>query len=654
MNSVKVKDYELPFLKLLSKQFSSVASASTEIINLQAILNLPKGTEHFISDIHGEYDSFQHVIRNASGVIKAKIDKLFEMTLTPKERAELAFLIYYPEETLLEKIENSDDVNDWYSVTLYRLIVLCKETASKYTRSKVRKSLPKEFVYIIGELLNESGESKHEYYNQIIKTIIELGRAQSFITAISNLIQQFSIDHLHILGDIFDRGPNPHLIMKLLSEYHSFDIQWGNHDILWMGAGAGSSACIANLLRIAFRYGNIDTIEDGYGINLRPLWKFATEVYQDDECLEFMPKTSTQFQALETKAQIAKLHKAIAVIQFKLEAEIVKRRPLFNMNDRLLLDKIDYEKGTITIDNKSYKLSSCNFPTIDPNNPYELTPEEKLIVKKLTQTFKKKERLQRDIKLLYSNGSLYKVHNNNLLFHGCILLNEDNSLKTLTIQGEEYSGITLMDRFDKLARQGFMATDKTKKKYGEDILWYLWSGMDSPLFGKKKMATFERLFIEDKATHVEEKNPYYKYRNDEDVCKMLLAEFGLNPEKSHIVNGHVPVKTAKGESPVKANGKLIVIDGGFSKAYQPVTGIAGYTLFANSHGLTLTAHQPFVSRAEAIASKVDIDSHRSIVETSRHRIRVKDTDTGTIIKQQIDDLKKLLSAFVHGDIKEKF
>lgn len=650
MPNLQISQSEIPFLKLLSEKFPTIATASAEIINLQAILNLPKGTEHFLSDIHGEYDSFQHVIKNASGVIKAKIKNLFEISLTTKERDELTFLIYYPEEILQTKKKSDDSINDWYAASLFRLIQLCRESASKYTRSKVRKALPKEFAYIIDELLNEQGENKHKYYNQIIKTIIELGRAESFIIEICKLIQRFSVDHLHILGDIYDRGPYPHLIMDLLSNHHSFDIQWGNHDILWMGAAAGSLPCITNLLRISFRYGNLDTIEDGYGINLRPLWKFALDTYKDDPCLEFAPKENN---SSENCSNLAKISKAVAILQFKLEAELIKRRPAFDMEDRLLLEFIDYEAGTIKFEGKEYKLTSCNFPTIDPKNPNALTAEEKVIVKQLKETFTANEKLQRHMKIFYAKGSLYKVHNNNLLFHGCILLNKDGSLRKLTIQGKEYIGKELMDKFDKIVRQGHMSKNPASKKYGEDIMWYLWSGIDSPLFGKKKMATFERLFLTDKETHKEDKNPYYEFRNDEKTCKMLLEEFGLNPETSHIFNGHVPVKTAKGESPVKANGRLIVIDGGFSRAYQKVTGIAGYTLIANSHGLTLTAHQPFVSKDKAIEENIDIVSQRSILETSHERIRVRDTDTGKILKQQITDLKRLLYAYSHGDIKEK-
>lgn len=645
-------DEELTYLKLLSDRFPNIAFASSEIINLQAILNLPKGTEHFVSDLHGEYDAFQHVVRNASGVIKTKIFNLFEMELTKKEREEFAFLIYYPKIILKKKQEEHKQLSDWYAVTLYRLIKLCKATASKYTRSKVRKALPKEFAYIIDELLNEQGANKHEYYNQIIRTIIDLNRADSFITEISYLIQHFCVDHLHILGDIFDRGSNPHLILDLLENHHSLDIQWGNHDILWMGAAAGSEACIANLLRIAFRYNNADTIEDGYGINLRPLWEFALKTYKDDPCSEFIPKESSNFTS-ESINNIAKVAKAITIIQLKVEAEIIKRRSAFNMNDRLVLENIDYEKAIYHYNKKDYQMSSCNFPTVNPKNPNALSEEEAVVIKKLKHAFGMNERLQRHVKFLYSKGSLYKVYNNNLLFHGCILLNDDGSLKSLKVQNESYKGKELLDKLDKIARQGYVCPDKKAKKYGEDVLWYLWTGMDSPLFGKQKMATFERLFIKEKETHQEIKNPYYHYRDNEQVCKKILEEFELDAENAHIINGHVPVKANAGESPVKGNGRVIVIDGGFSRPYHKVTGIAGYTLIANSHGLTLVQHQPFVSTSVAIEELHDLVSQRFILETSRQRIRVKDTDIGHMLQRQISALDKLLKAYSLGYLKER-
>jgi len=655
-------DNELNFLNLLSEKFPTIAAASTEIINLQAILYLPKGTEHFLSDIHGEFESFQHVIKNASGVIKSKIDELFYKEMTSQERIDLAFLIYYPEEKLdaLQDNSNRSDtsqdnskrLDEWYELTLFRLIRLSRLIASQYTRSKVRKSLPSEFKYIIEELLHELETSKEDYYNQIIRTIIELGRSNAFIIEISKLIQRLAIDHLHIIGDIFDRGSGAHLIMDLLMEYHSADIQWGNHDILWMGAAAGSEACIANVLRMAFRYGGLDTLEDGYGINLRPLWNFALEAYAEDSCEEFMPKSTDEISE-KNRIQLAKLHKAITIIQFKLEAEIINRRPHYNMQDRLLLGKINPQRETITIEDAEYPLLSCKFPTVDFSNPYKLTDEEREIVKQIKLSFLRSEKLQKHVRFLYSKGSLYKIYNNNLLFHGCILLNEDKKLMKLIVKGEEYSGKSLMDRFDRLARQGYFAEDKEVKHYGEDILWYLWSGAFSPLFGKKKMATFERYFLKNKELQVEEKNPYYNYRNDEDVCRMILREFGLNPDTAHIINGHVPVKAIKGESPEKANGKLFVIDGGFSKAYQQVTGIAGYTLIYDSLGMKLVAHQPFISKQEAIKYKKDIDSQVSILRNVQKSLSVRDTDIGQQLMKQVEDCKKLLAAYWEGIIIEQ-
>jgi len=653
MEILKIEPHEMPFLRLLAEKFPTVATASEEIINLQAILNLPKGTEHFLSDLHGEYASFQHVLRNASGVISSKIDQLFEMEMTATERKDLAFLIYYPKERLETMRETNVLMAEWYEVTLHRLVRLCRQTASKYTRSKVRKALPKEFRYIIEELLHEQENEKQGYYNRIIRTIIELDRADDFIIAISKLIQRFAIDHLHILGDIFDRGPGAHLIMELLTEYHSVDVQWGNHDILWMGAAAGSEACIANVLRIAFRYGNLHTLEDGYSINLRPLWNFAVKAYQGDPCAHFYPRQNDEKLSDSEKAQLAKLHKAISMIQFKLEGQIIKRRPLFDMDDRLLLEKIDWQNHTVTVDGKAYPLNDTFFPTISPKDPYALTEDEAQIMKKIKSAFLRSEKLQKHIRFLYAKGSLYRVHNQNLLFHGCILLTPDKQLKTLSIQGKEYTGQKLMDKFDKLARQGFFAKDAKVKQYGEDILWYLWSGADSPLFGKQKMATFERYFIDSKDARVEKKNPYYQFREDEAVCRMILEEFGLDADEGHIINGHVPVKAAKGESPVKANRKLIVIDGGLSKAYQAVTGIAGYTLIYNSRGLALIAHQPFVSKQKAIAEKIDIDSRLFILETLHHRLLVNDTDIGRELCEQIAALKKLLFAYRQGIIRER-
>ena len=653
LENVQFDEKDIKYLRLLSEKFPNIDFVSTEIINLKAILNLPKGTEHFLSDLHGEYESFQHVLKNASGVIKRKIERLFKTSLTAKERQDLAILIYYPREKLELLIADISDLNEWYEVILYRLIKLARDTASKYTRSKVRNAFPKEFAYIIEELLNEYGADKALYYEEIVKTIINTGRAKAFIIAISNLIKRLVIDKLHIIGDIFDRGPGAHIIMDTLQKYHAVDIQWGNHDILWMGAAAGSEACIANVIRVSLRYANLKSLEEGYGINLRPLATLATEIYGKGKCKNFVPKRSSDEKFSEKEKQLmAQMHKAISVIQFKVEGELIKSRPKFDMDDRLLLDKVDYDRGTVKINGKEYPLNDTFFPTIDKNNPYKLTDEEKDVMCKLKSSFLKSEKLQSHIKFLFSHGTLYLKQNSNLLFHGCILLNNDASFKKLFINGKEYSGKSLMDKFDQVARQGYFAKDKKRKKYGMDIMWYLWEGADSPLFGKTKQATFERYFIDDKETHKEEKNPYYKYREDEKVCNAILYEFGLNPDNSHIINGHVPVKAKKGESPVKANGKLIVIDGGLSKAYQKVTGIAGYTLIYDSYGMQLVAHQPFESAEASIKSGLEIvstDVHR---KASESRLLVKDTDTGKSLMYQIENLENLLKAYRYGLIKQ--
>ncbi len=651
-NKIHEKDFSeerLEYLKLLAEKFPNENAASTEIINLKAIMNLPKGTEHFLSDLHGEYEAFEHILKNASGVIKRKIERLFKQELTQKERRKLATLIYYPNRVLRQK---TGDLNEWYEVNLYRLIRLCQDSASKYTRSKVRKALPKEFAYIIDELLNEHGPDKMLYYEQIIKNIIELGRAKAFIIALCDLIKRFVIDRLHIIGDIYDRGSGAVQIMDALMKYHSVDIQWGNHDILWMGAAAGNAACIANVLRISLRYNNLDTIEEGYGINLRPLSNFAAEIYKDDDCKLFYPIDNENNKNANEQNLLAKMHKAITIIQFKLEAEIIKNRPRFEMEDRLLLDKINFDKNTIKIGNKEYQLLDSNFPTLDKNNPYEFTEHEKEVIQKLVVSFKNSEKLQKHIRFLYTNGSLYLTYNSNLLFHGCILLNDEGKLLDLSVRNEKYNGKKLMDKFDQLARQGYFSTELECKNYGKDILWYLWCGVDSPLFGKTKMATFERYFISDKETHIEKKNRYYELREDPETCDMILKDFGLNPKNSHIINGHVPVKAKKGESPIKGDNKLIVIDGGLSKAYQSVTGIAGYTLIYDSYGLQLVSHEPFESAEKSIRTDSEIvstDVHREI---ANRRLRVYDTDTGKRLKKQISSLKDLLYAYKQGYIKQ--
>lgn len=650
---------DVKYLKLLSNQYPTIASACTEIINLQAILNLPKGTEHFLTDIHGEYEPFIHVLKNASGVIKRKITDIFGTSLRQSDIKSLATLIYYPEQKLELMLKDEENIEDWYKITLYRLIEICRRVSSKYTRSKVRKALPWDFSYIIEELLHEQPDrlDKEEYYNEIIQTIIRIGRADEFIIALSKLIQRLVVDRLHIVGDIFDRGPGAHIIMDTLMDYHSVDIQWGNHDILWMGAASGSDACIATVVRICARYANLDTIEDGYGINLLPLATFAIDFYKNNDCLAFMPKIEgSKVYSDKDLRLIAQMHKAIAIIQFKLEGEIINRRPYFNMQDRLILNKINYAEGTIELEGKTYKLSDSNFPTIDPKNPYTLTVEEKELIGKLRSSFLNSEKLQKHISFLFAKGSMYLKYNSNLMYHGSIPLNKDGSFKKVKIgiTGREYCGKDLLDRFEMLAREGYFYKNNPQAKlYGMDAIWYLWTGPYSPLFGKNKMTTFERYFIEDKITHEEVKNPYFKYRDDEKVCNAILEEFELNPSCSHIINGHVPVKSKSGESPIKAGGKLLVIDGGFSRAYQGQTGIAGYTLIYNSYGLLLVSHEPFESTQKAIEEEKDILSTTVVLEQEVERKRVGDTDVGLELKLQIKDLELLLEAYRKGLIKEQ-
>ncbi|MFL0196681.1 fructose-1,6-bisphosphatase [Clostridium sp. WILCCON 0269] len=653
-NNLDIIEKDLRYLKLLSKEYSTISTASTEIINLQAILNLPKATEHFISDIHGEYESFTHMLRNASGVIKRKIDDVFGDSLREEQKAAMATLVYYPERKIELIKEKEDNLEDWYRITLYQLIELCRDVSAKYTRSKVRKALPEDFSYIIEELLNkQDGTDKQAYYSGIIKTIIEIDRAPEVIIAISNVIQRLVVDRLHIIGDIYDRGPGAEIIMDALMKHHSVDIQWGNHDVLWMGAASGCEACVANVLRISLRYANLNTIEDGYGINLLPLATFALEFYQDDPCERFIPKALDKEISENELYLLAKMHKAIAIMQFKLEGQIIKRRPEFKMEDRLLLDKIDVEKWEINIYGHTYKLNDTNFPTIDWNSPYKLTAREEEIIEKLTNSFVNSEKLQRHIRFLYSKGSMYLIYNSNLLYHGCIPLNEDGSLKEVKIGKINYSGKELLDRYDRVARDAFFFKYNTyNKKYGMDMMWYMWCGEDSPVFGKIRMTTFERYFISDKASHYEQKNCYYEYRDNEEACRNILKEFNLSPDTSHIINGHIPVKTKEGESPIKANGRLLVIDGGFCKAYQPETGIAGYTLIYNSYGLLLTSHEPFSAIKNAIEEDKDILSSTVILEHAAKRKRVMDTDVGAKIRKQVADLEKLLIAYRKGLIKE--
>lgn len=650
---------DMRYLQLLSHSFPTIADASTEIINLEAILNLPKGTEHFLADLHGEYEAFQHVLRNASGAIKRKVNEIFGNTLRENEKKELCTLIYYPGQKLdlVKAVET--DLDDWYVITLNQLVRVCQNVSSKYTRSKVRKSLPKEFSYIIQELLHENSmvPNKQAYINVIISTIISTRRADDFIIALCNLIQRLTIDTLHVLGDIFDRGPAPHRIMDILCDYHNFDVQWGNHDILWMGAAAGNDCCMANVLRLAMRYGNLAALEDGYGINLLPLATFAMETYADDPCTLFGPKVEKEDCTYNAKTlrMIGQMHKAISVIQFKLEAEIIRRRPDFEMDDRMLLHRIDFERKTITMPNgKEYELKDSFLPTVNPADPYKLTDEEREIMNKLHRSFVSSEKLKKHIRCLFRYGCMYTVSNSNLLFHASIPLNADGTLKDVSIAGKMYKGKALLEKVGHLIRTAFFAEeDNEDRPFAVDYVWYLWCGKDSPAFDKDKMATFERYFLKEKELHKEVKGHYYSLRNEEKVCDMLLDEFGVIGTHRHIINGHVPVKTIQGENPIKANGKMMVIDGGFSKAYHSETGIAGYTLVYHSRGFQLVQHEPFTSMQKAIEEGQDIKSSTQIVEMSTQRMMVKDTDKGRELVTQINDLKKLLMAYRTGLIKEK-
>ena len=651
-------DKDMRYLTLLSKSFPNIASASTEIINLAAILHLPKGTEHFLADIHGEYEAFQHVLKNASGNIRRKVDELFGNSLREQDKRDLCTLIYYPEEKLELVKQTEKDINDWYHITLHRLVAVCRDVSSKYTRSKVRKSLPEDFSYIIEELLHEHTEdtNKTAYVNVIVDTIISTGRADAFIIAIAKVIQRLAIDQLHILGDIYDRGPGAHIIMDTLQNYHSWDIQWGNHDMLWIGAAAGNDACICEVIRVSLRYANLTTLEEGYGINLMPLATFAMATYKDDPCTEFLPKSGGDIAHVDERTQrlTAQMHKAIAIIQFKIESQLYKIHPEWKMEDRCLLDRIDYKKGTIELDGKSYPLSSCHFPTVDPKNPYELTKEEKFLVRKLHRSFAVSEKLQGHIQLMLAHGSIYAIFNNNLLFHASCPLNTDGTLKEVEIYpGRRYSGPKLMHNIEIMVRNAFQTdTDPEERQYDIDFFLYLWLGPNSPLFDKSKMATFERYFITDQATWHEEKGNYFKLRDNEKVVDYILDSFGAKGPNRHIINGHVPVKAAQGENPIKANGKLLVIDGGFSKAYHSETGIAGYTLVFHSRSLQLVQHEPFTSQEDAIRRGTDIKSTTQLVELSNHRLLVADTEKGIELRHQIDDLEELLYAYRHGIIKE--
>ena len=641
---------ELKYLELLSKNFRNIAETSTEIINLEAILNLPKGTEHFLSDIHGEYEAFTHVLRNGSGSIRQKIEDIFGETLDEVEKKELATLIYYPEAKYNLEEKKNRNIEEWSKKNIYRLVKVCKHASTKYTRSKVRKAMPKDFEYIIQELLYERNEeeNKRDYVDAIIDTIISIKYTKDFMKAMGELIRRLAIDRLHVVGDIYDRGPAPHLIMDCLQEYHNVDIQWGNHDLLWIGAGIGNKACIANVIRICSRYNNHDILEEAYGINLLPLATFAMKYYGKDPCRNFRPKEGVDNDL------IAQMHKAISIIQFKVEGIFSERNPQFEMEDKELLKNIDYHKGTVTIGGKEYQLNDTHFPTVNPDNPLELTKEEVVLLNKLKNSFMNSEKLQRHLKFLLNKGSMYLKCNSNLLYHGCIPLDSEGELVEVNIDGISYKGKSYFDKIEAIIRESFFNRENNEKdKRNRDFVWYLWCGKNSPLFGKDIMRTFERYFIDDKKIHKENKNPYYMFINKKEKCEMILREFGLNPENSHIINGHVPVKVKEGESPVKADGKLFMIDGGFSKAYRKTTGIAGYTLVYHSYGIKIISLAPFESQEKAIKEGADILSSTVVFDEIREITKVKDTDIGKELQKQIDDLKKLLISYKTGLIKQK-
>ena len=650
---------ELEYLKLLSEQYPNIPKTATEIVNLKAILNLPKGTEHFITDVHGEYEQFRNIMCNASGAIQRKIEQEFGNSMGIPEKRALEMLIIYPEIKLPQmekKIGEEGTLDDWYSVTIARLTRVCKRASSKYTRSKVRKALPEELAYIIEELMSGHPEIENQtdYYNEIINALIATGGAADLITVLCHLIRRFAIDHLHVVGDIYDRGPYPHLIMDDLMNHHSVDVQWGNHDVLWMGAASGSLLCICNLLRISARYANLGILEEAYGINLIPLMRFAMETYKTDTTKIFSV-TDNDDEGYNHKDidMDSKMQKAIAMIQFKLEGQMVKKHPEWHMEDRLLLDKINFETGTISVNGEEFPLLDTDMPTVDPKDPYMLTDEEAEVMDYLKERFTHSQRLQKHIGFLFRKGNIYKIYNGNLLYHGCVPLNEDGSLKEVEIYGEKYKGKALYEILEDYLRKGYYSDDEAEKEKGLDLFWYIWQGNNSPVYGKDRMTTFERYFIADKKTHKENKNPYYKLYEKTDIVDKILEEFGLTDSESHIINGHVPVIVKDGESPVKCDGKLFVIDGGFSKAYQKKTGNAGYTLIYNSHGLILTAHEPFESMEKAVLDETKARSTRVWEYQMKKRQHVSDTDIGKEMQEKIYELEELLKAYRSGQLREK-
>lgn len=641
---------DLAYLKLLAKEYATVRAASSEIANLTAIKGLPKGTEYFFSDLHGEHEAFIHLLRSSSGIIREKIKETFGYVIPEEDQDQLADLIYYPDKVLSQMRREGKATDEWKRINIYRLVQICKVTSSKYTRSKVRKKLPEDFAYIIDELLHVDydGENKRIYYSEIIRSIIDIDIADKFIIALCQLIQNMTIDSLHIIGDIFDRGPRADLIMNELMQFHDVDIQWGNHDISWMGAATGNRACICNVLRIAISYNSFDVLEDGYGINLRPLSMFAANIYKNDLCTRFVPHILDEnIYDVVDPGLVAKMHKAIAILQFKIEGQIIRRHPEYQMDNRRLLEKVDFENGTVTVDGKTYQMLDMSFPTIDPKDPLKLTQEEEELLHTLKLSFKHSQLLHKHVKFLYSHGAMYKTYNHNLLYHGCIPMKKDGSFEQIEFFGIPYSGKALMDFIDKMVQSAyFLSEGNPDKAVARDFMWYLWCGEKSPVYGKDKMTTFEHYFIEEKNTHKEVMNPYYQLSVQEQYCDKILEEFGLPAADSHIINGHVPVKIKDGETPVKARGKLYIIDGGLSKAYQSKTGIAGYTLIYNSRHLALAEHKPFC-RGKENTPKV------TIVEKMKKRVMVGDTDLGEELTEKINDLKELVEAYRKGVLKEK-
>ena len=641
---------DLAYLKLLSREYPNIRAAASDIINLQAICGLPKGTEYFFSDLHGEHEAFIYLLRSSSGIIREKIRETFGHIISEEDEVRLANLIYYPEKMINQIKQANEYTEDWQKTAVYRLVQICREVSSKYTRCKVRKKMPKEFSGVIDELLyvDNTDDNKTEYYSELINTLIDVRVADSFIVVICSLIRSLTIDNLHILGDIFDRGPRPDIILEELMHFHDVDIQWGNHDISWMGAATGNRACICNVLRMALGYNGFDVLEDGYGINLRPLSMFAERVYRDDPCTCFLPQILDKniYDAVDPKLA-AKMHKAIAVLQYKEEGQIIKRHPEYGMEERILLSAIRYDRGTVTIDGKEYPMRDMNFPTVDPADPLRLTDEEEELLHTLELSFRHNARLHEHVRFLYSNGSMYKCCNSNLLYHGCIPMTENREFDGLMVGGKMYRGKELMDFIDTQVKNAyFLPEDAPEKEACRDFMWYLWNGAKSPVFGKDKNRSFEHYFIEDPEVMRETMNPYYQLSEEEETCDMILKEFGLPTKGSHIINGHMPVKIKSGETPIRAGGKLFIIDGGLSKAYQERTGIAGYTLIFNSHHLALAEHKPFDPERERTPKVY-------IVEKMQKRITVADTDEGKELAGRIEDLKELLKAYRSGLLKER-